>query len=232
MPTSLPLAICVAEKAMYEFCQQWFAGLQPCLSLETAPNGEIRVCSKVTATAGYVAAPDPRDAQQGDAGKPRRQRGPSYHRRLQRRAAARKVAAAQQIADEAFQTEVAPDVSALPVVEAAHADAEPFPIQDELCPDKDYAIQTQDQQQNLHTQHYTDDTIPQLDGHGSDVIENQNDEDLDSWINPNPDNGLWVCRCCEYAHDFPTEDDLRLHHDTLIFEYDECNICYPWHVWT
>ena len=120
----------------------------------------------------------------------------------------------------------------LPVVEAAHADAEPFPIQDELCPDKDYAIPTQDQQQNLHTQHYTDDTIPQLDGHGSDVIENQNDEDLDSWINPNPDNGLWVCRCCEYAHDFPTEDDLRLHHDTLIFEYDECNICYPWHVWT
>ena len=31
----------------------------------------------------------------------------------------------------------------------------------------------------------------------------------DNWINPNPDTGLWVCRCCEYAHSFPTEDNLN-----------------------
>ena len=72
-----------------------------------------------------------------------------------------------------------------------------------------------------------------LDGHGE-ATEQRQHEDHDNseadWINPNPDTGLWVCRCCEYAHNFQTEDDLKLHHDKLMFEYDECNICYPWHV--
>ena len=220
MPTFYPLAICVAEKAMHEFCQQWFSGLQPCLSLETAPNGEIRVCS--TVTAGDVATPDPRDVHQDVAGKAQKRRGPSYHRRLQRRAAARKVAAARQVAEKANP---APDVPALPLVE-------PVPIPDELCPDADYALPIQDlQHHQLDPQHHLDDNIPQLDGHGSDAVEQHQNEDLGDWINPDPDTGLWVCRCCTYAHCLPTEDDLKQHHDNLIFEYEECNICYPWHVW-
>ena len=238
MPTYLPLAICVAEKAMHEFCKQWLAGLQPFLSLETAPNGEIRVFSKVTA--GDVVIPDHRDARHGVSGQTeKRRRGPSYYRRLQRRATARKVAAAQQIADKAIPVEVvAPDVPTvdvpdLPLVGAVHVVPPPPLIQDELCPDKDYLLPTiQDQQQHLAPQHHLDVNIPQLDGHGSDVMEHHQHEDLDEWINPNPVTGLWVCRCCTYAHCFPTEDDLKQHHDNLIFEYEECNICYTWHVWT
>ena len=170
MPTCLPLAICVAEKAMQEFCKQWLSGLQPSLSLETDPNGEISICSKVTA--GDVVPPDHREAHHRVAGQAQKQRrGPSYNRRLQRRAAARKVAAAQQTADKAVRVEVA-----------------------------------------------ADGTIPQLDGHGSDEMEQHQNEDVDEWINPNPDTGLWMYRCCTYAHCFPTEDDLKQHHDNPIFE--------------
>ena len=90
MPTSSPLAISLAERAMHEFCNQWFSGLQPSLTLETAPDGSIRVSSRVIA--GHVATPHPYHAHHHHhhAGKARNhRRGPSYHRRLQRRAAAR-----------------------------------------------------------------------------------------------------------------------------------------------
>ena len=97
MPTYFPLAISVAEKAMHEFCQQ------PCLSLETSADGEIRVCSRVIA--GDVATTHPRDAHHGhvDTGQvQKRRRGPSYHRRMKRRRAAQKAAAASNIADKAI----------------------------------------------------------------------------------------------------------------------------------
>ena len=224
-PTYLPLAISVAVKAMREFCQQWYSGLQPCLSLEISADGEIRVCSRVIA--GDVATTQPRDAHHGhvDTGQvQKRRRGPSYHRRMKRRRDARKAAAASKIADKAIQV-----VSGLPLTETEYSppQVQTFPIPlDELCPDKDYLLPTQDQ--HLPPQHQLVDTIPQLDGH-----EPLQHEGLDdSWINPDPYTGAWVCRCCEFAHTFPTEDDLRLHHDQLIFEYDECNICYPWHVWS
>ena len=234
MPTCIPLAISEAEKAMHEFCQQWLSGLQPCLSLETAPSGEIRVCSRVIA--GDAASLQPRDVHHADAGKAqKRHRGPSYHRRLQRRAAARKAAAACKLADKAIQ--VVSDVSTLPLIEHQPPQPLTFPIpRDELCPDKDYVLPAHDQDVR-HQHHLVDtDTIPQLDGHGEAEEQHRHEDhgtcEADEWINPNPVTGLWVCRCCEYAHSFPTEDDLKLHHDKLIFEYDECNICYPWHVWS
>ena len=110
---------------------------------------------------------------------------------------------------------VSSDVPTLPLIE----DSPPQPLslptlRDELCPDKDYILPADNQ--DLPPQHIVD-TIPQLDGHG-DATEQLEHEDLDNWINPNPETGLWVCRCCEYAHCFPTEDDLRMHHDKLIFE--------------
>ena len=224
MPTYPPLPIRIAEKVMYEFCQQWYSGLQPYLSLQTSPNGEILVCSRVIAE--DVATFQPHDVN--DAAKAvKRRRGPSYHRRLQRRAAARKAAAACDVADKATQVIVSSDVPTLPLIK----DSPPLPfptLRDELCPDKDYVPPTDDQ--DLHPQQLVD-TIPQLDGHGE-ATEQLQHKDPDTWINPNPSTGLWMCRCCEYAHCFQTEDELRLHHDKLIFEYEECNICYPWHVWT
>lgn len=233
MPTNLPLAISIAEKALHEFCKQWFSGLQPCLSLKTAPYGAILVCSRLIAGDVVTSHPRDRDAHHEDAGKAKKRRkGPSYYRRLQRRAAAQKAAAACNVADKAIQ--VGPDVPALPPVEVQHSPPQPIPIpRDELCPDQDYVLPSHDQ--HPRHQHHPVDTIPQVDGlaDGDGLEQHQDEEnDLDNWINPNPATGLWVCRCCEYAHSLPTEDDLKLHHDNLIFEYDECNICYPWHVWS
>ena len=74
--------------------------------------------------------------------------------------------------------------------------------------------------------------IPQIDGHVADDVEEQGDGDDQDWINPDPISGMWICRCCYYAHSFMTEDDLKTHHDTLTMLYDECNVCYPWHVWS
>ena len=45
----LPLALAVAEKAIREFSNQWLAGLQPQLSLETGPDGQVWVSSRVAA---------------------------------------------------------------------------------------------------------------------------------------------------------------------------------------
>ena len=46
---SLPLVLAVTEKTIREFSNQWLAGLQPQLSLETAPDGQIWVNSRVAA---------------------------------------------------------------------------------------------------------------------------------------------------------------------------------------
>ena len=67
--------------------------------------------------------------------------------------------------------------------------------------------------------------LPQLDGN---VTENEEDNDDDEWINPDPVTGLWICRCCSYAHTFKTEEDLKMHHDTLIFEQDLGLKCSAW----
>ena len=225
MPTYIPLAISIAEKAMHEFCKQWFSGLQPCLSLETAADGQIRVCSRVIA--GDVATPPPRDAHHDAEQAQKRRRSPSYQRRLQQRAAAQKAAAAAKLADKAVVQVVSAEVHARP------PSPQPFPIpEDELCPDKDYVLPTHDTQPCPSPQDHLADSIPQLDGGHGDAIDHVQHEDPEDWINPDPVTGMWMCRCCEYAHNFPTEDDLKLHHDTLMFEYDDCNICYPWHVWS
>ena len=97
---------------------------------------------------------------------------------------------------------------------------------DVFCPDDIY-------HQSLsavppHPQLPPQDKLPQLDGND----EEEDEEFSEEWINPNPASGLWTCRCCTYAHTFTTEEELGKHHDTLIIEYNECNVCYPWHVWT
>ena len=58
--------------------------------------------------------------------------------------------------------------------------------------------------------------VPQLDGIADD--ETVSDETLS-------------CKCCEYQKFFQTEEALKQHHDEEHDEYEECNWCYPWHVW-
>jgi hypothetical protein len=92
----LPLALAVAEKAIREFSNQWLAGLQPQLSLETGPDGQIWVNSRVGAgdvpTRALVVrhhtaeAPDCRQAREAVQHPRPRRHGPSYQRRLLRRA--------------------------------------------------------------------------------------------------------------------------------------------------
>ena len=45
----LPLALAVVDKAIFNLSNQWLAGLQPQLMLETGPDGQIRVSSSVVA---------------------------------------------------------------------------------------------------------------------------------------------------------------------------------------
>ena len=229
----LPLALAVAEKAIREFSNQWLAGLQPQLSLETASDGQIWINSRVAA--GDVPTQAPVVLHHADAEKatrpyhPRR-KGPSYHRRLLRRAAARSDAAtaaqAVQPADEAVHVQPASPPPHAVAKEAPHPTVQPHQqsvLRDELCPDKDYssAVQVVPPQPPPcapHLGHVSSQHIPQLDGGP-----NLQDQDEDQG---------WACQCCRYQHYFETEDDLKKHHDTLMITYEECNICYPWHVWT
>ena len=65
--------------------------------------------------------------------------------------------------------------------------------------------------------------IPQLDGNTTEIS------------NPTmQQEKAWICHCCTYASRFETEKELGNHHNNThsFIEYEECNVCYPWHVWT
>ena len=118
-------------------------------------------------------------------------------------------------------------------------DVDTPPVVDDIfCPDKDYE-QLPVITQPVPPPPRQDDNIPQLDGNTADGEEGQEDETAEEredeeeteWINPDPATGFWVCRCCYFAHSFTSEENLKEHHDTLSMEYEECNVCYPWHVW-
>ena len=110
MPTmhnSLPLALAVAENAMREISNQWLAGMQPKLSIETSPNGDIVVCSSVKAVnvLPHAARRVVLDHAEEASGQHhhsqllcphQRQKSPSYQRRLRQRAAARAAVTAEQ----------------------------------------------------------------------------------------------------------------------------------------
>ena len=77
----------------------------------------------------------------------------------------------------------------------------------------------------LHVPPLPGESIPQLDGSTM----------------PTPSNlpSKWSCKCCRYEKFFNTEDELQQHHngpddrgDPHFLSYEECNICYPWHVWS
>jgi len=76
--------------------------------------------------------------------------------------------------------------------------------------------------------------IPQLDGGNgtqkSATIQSHHHE-LSQVNNEAVETSMWLCQCCHFAHSFETEAELEVHHNTLSIEYEECNICYPWHEW-
>ena len=248
----------MADKAFYDFSNQWLAGLQPQLSLETGPDGQIWVSSRVVAGnvpthAKLVLRPHAAE----EAGLHHRHRprhhGPSRQRRRLRREDARAAAAtADKAVDKAelavktvnaAEKDVPPGadkVAKSPTNYSQVAAAEVIPLDpkpshhdqnfchsdfrsvvDELCPDGVYHAAGEaawhlppppapapDDPRSTH--------IPQVDGQ-EEIAERE-----------------WWCYCCRYAKLFPTEELLQLHHDEPdhFINYEECNICYPWHVWT
>ena len=168
-----------------------------CLSLETAPNGEIHVCSGVGA--GNIVTSHPLDANMWMLEKHAEQVLHTVVANNEEQVLV-KLHLIPIVADKAIL--VAPDLPAKTLVAAAHAPEyfppQPFPItRDELCPDKDYLPPTHDQY--LHHQHLLDHNIPQVDGH-DDTAEQHQQEDEQEWIYPHPNTGLWVCMCCTYMH--------------------------------
>ena len=160
-----------------------------------------------------------------------RRPGPSRLRRRARRAEAREAASATTTepttvtAEVAVQTDVPADTFDAAVKASDNAAAPtdlppagqaglgagnaqyPHHVPDALCPDGEYQSPAVQAAPPLQP------PIPQLDG--------QQDH-------------VWSCKCCSYEQFFDTEEELKLHHDEEhgdFLPYEECNICYPWHVW-
>ena len=233
----------MAADLFNQFQTYWRAGTDARLNLE-CHAGKVWMTLQIHLNQPPPTPPLHSQHQQ----QPRKSPSPSRLRRRAKRAEARaagKAAGSKTTEDAAVQTDACPvnhpSVSS-PVDEQHHhqaaVEAAQFAegvhhVSDVFCPDGDY-----------HDQHVIaqavpppprQEFLPQLDGHTeqeheTEVCEQHGDDD--EWINPHPITGLWICRCCHYAHSFAVEDDLRKHHDMLAIEYDECNICYPWHVWS
>ena len=193
MPQTIPLALAVAEKAFREFQNQWLSGLQPSLSLETAPDGQIHVLFKVIAGAGDATGQHEAALHRGGvdeqarclaakASQRLRRRSPSYRRRLLKRAAARAAAADADTvtAVKLVQTEAEnllsntpPDHDpALPYILAVEAEQQPqhYP-QDEVCSDETY-------EESLLCLA----TLPQLDGHNDSHVLYRSEIDVSEFV--------------------------------------------------
>ena len=243
----------MAAELFQQFQTYWKAGTDARLYYE-CHAGKVWMNLQI-----HLDHPPPPPPLHSHRQQPGPRQSPSRLRRRARRAEARaaaKAAESKATEDVAVQTEdknvnikpADPPLALLPSLihnahgqhhhqEAGEADEGHIPlIPDVFCPDKVYHHLPATAQ--VVPPPPCQDAIPQVDGHAADVGEELEaaqehgvGEDHD-WINPDPVSGFWICRCCYYAHSFMTEDDLKKHHDTLMMEYDECNICYPWHVWS
>jgi hypothetical protein len=102
-------------------------------------------------------------------------------------------------------------------------------LRDELCPDRDYSAAAQGvlhcpPPYMPHLSRVSSQNIPQVDG----STHSYQDQDEDQ-----EEERVWSCKCCTYKKFFDTEDNLHKHHNSPghMLMYEECNICYPWHVW-
>ena len=228
-----------ATELFKNFQHLWQAGKDSCLNLE-CHAGQVWLHLQ-------VQLHHPPSPQQYHPHPPRQ--GPSRLRRRARRAEERAKAAANAAPTPSKSTaEVFAQTDEIQTVDAAvqvvmddhdhllpnHAPqlVHPFPAQqppplhDEVCHDQLYAEQAEVNLRQFSPSHRRNDqdaNVPQFDGAmPSPVITDQ----------------IWSCKCCRYEQFFQTEDELQLHHNSLddrglehFLPYDECNICYPWHVW-
>ena len=238
----------MATELFNQFQTYWQAGTDARLNLECHAG---KVWMTLQINLHHPPPPPPLHRQHQHQSRQSPSRLKRRAKRAEARRAAAKAAASEVTKDVAVQTDDADNPSACPVnspsvplptsVDEQHhhpaagevagqGNAEHVP--DVFCPDKDYQDHHATTQAVPPLPHQ--ELLPQLDGHAEEAHEpdvyEQHGED--EWINPHPVTGLWICRCCYYAHSFGTEDDLRKHHDMLAIEYNEYNICYPWHVWT
>ena len=243
----------MADDLFRQFQTYWKAGAGARLYLE-CHAGEVWMNLQI-----HLYRPPPPPTVQGrqhgsppDPHPPHQQRSRQSPSRLRRRAKRAQARAAANAAvnkvteDVAVQTEddlfknysdanISDDVPLhhhhppLAAVDAIVQHQHQAVVHDVFCPDSDFNLLPAAQAVVPLPTHLT--IIPQLDGQGLDTTQDETVEE-EEWINPNPATGLWTCRCCHYAHNFTSEEDLKNHHDTLSIEYDECNICYPWHVWS
>ena len=109
MVTHYPHPLAVAERALREFCNLWVSGLQPLLYLDTSPNGQIRVRSKVEAQVLHQPGPGPRVNLLPRRSTPSRQR-----RRVRSARAEAAAMAACDVAAEEAAVQVAIAVQAVP----------------------------------------------------------------------------------------------------------------------
>ena len=212
---------------LMKFRHEWQAGTDARLVLEChAGKAWINIHQPL----GHPPPPPPKPH-------PRRP-GPSRLRRRARREDARAAARAAPreplaaTAEVAVQTHFSPDksdaavqanVSLAPTMEspaaqagsrAEHPQHHAHHVPDALCPDIVYQSPAVQAVPPLGGDvPHTHPPIPQLDG--------QQDH-------------VWSCKCCTYETFFDTEQELQQHHDGEhgdFLMYEECNICYPWHVW-
>ena len=90
------------------------------------------------------------------------------------------------------------------VLQAQYCPTAAFQVQYSVCPDRTFesAAQAESPPHAVSQQHQN---IPQVDG----MEEAQHE-------------------CCMFKKFFNTEDRGLLH----FLDYEECDICYPWHVWS
>ena len=128
-------ALALAEEAVRKFFGRWYAGLQPCLLLETQPNGDIFVNSRVIL---------PQQSEKADLphphGKSRpRHQSPARLRRRARRAQARATAEAAANAavpkkDEAAAVEAGKPVDTTDLTVQAVVNTSNVAVQADDCP--------------------------------------------------------------------------------------------------
>ena len=232
----------MAADLFRQFQTYWKAGAEDQFNLE-CHAGEVWMNLKIHLH--RPPPPPPLHSRQHEPPPFREQQSRQSPSRLRRRARRAKARAAAEAAvnkateDAAVQTKddllitsldtdnpVDASIHLPPVGSVQHHKAA---VHDVFCPDSVYNVLPSAPPPTLL------DIIPQLDGQAIDATEDiaaEEHEEESEWINPNPATGMWTCRCCYYAHSFKTEGDLKNHHDTLSIEYSECNICYPWHVWS
>ena len=220
-----------------KFCKVWQAGTDARLSIE-CHAGQVWVSL-------YQHILHPHSPPQKHPRRP----GPSRLRRRARRVEARaaeKAAAAAtaevaaqtddnpRTADVAVQATIVPPVNVQPhegppaaqvdhvdrhdcAEQAQHCPTAAFHVRDEVFPDRTFQPAVQAEPPQHDVSHQQD--IPQVDG----LEDTQH---------------VWSCKCCMFMKFFDTEDELQQHHDgpddrglPHFLNYEECALCYLWHVW-